>query len=523
MALAFIRHCGESMAFYLFIDRFFRKFHFWRKIFFLFFALSVLLVECAGAGKLTNIRFGSYPEKIRLVFDFDANTEYTVDESKEKLVFHLLNTEASSEIKSYLELGDLAIRYLEVEREDNGLKITLPIAEQVPYNIFTLNDPSRLVIDFDREFTNIVSGGIVIDGVEHLKVLKATQNGRISANVLKVDLDKAEVSPVLARKHKPNLFESFINIINPWKETDPDRHFYRARVKDIAEDQGAVGAVNGTYFAYSGKPLGTLLIDKELVSSPIYDRTALILSDDNQAFIDNISIDSYFHSPNGIRYNFTGINQGRSENSIVMYTPVWGENTGTDSKGVELSIVNSQVKDIRLGNSRIPPDGYVISLSGPMVQFISDNLKKGDKLDVHIKIIPYSTSPKSILHMLSGGPRLLKDGIVYVTKHEEKFKSDIAAGRAARTAVGITKDQQLLLVTVDGLPRKKNNRSEKSSLGMTLEELANLMLNLGAVEAMNLDGGSSTTMWIGGRIANQPVGESEQKVSNAIVIRPKSN
>jgi exopolysaccharide biosynthesis protein len=479
-------------------------------------SLLIFLAINVRAETISRIRIGSYPEKIRLVFDFDGTFSYQLEESKEKIIIFFPGATALPEIQNYVELNDIIVRYLEVERADNGLKVTIPLSEPVPYNIFSLGEPPRLVIDFDREFTNLISGGIIIDGVENLKVSKSTQNGRVSANVLKVDLNKAEVIPALAGPRKPNVLESFIGLFTPLKEKDD--HFYRARVSDIAEEEGAIAAINGTYFAANGKPLGTLLIDRELVSTPLYDRTALIITDNRQAFIDNISIDSYFLAASGVRYDITGVNQGREKEATVLYSPVWGEKTGTSKDGIELVVSGFVVKDVSLGNSKIPRDGYVISLSGPASQFITENIRVGDKLDVHIKVVPFETSPQSILHMISGGPRLVKDGIPYVSKFGEKFKADIARGRAARTALGITKEGKLLLATVDGLPRDK---SEKSSVGMTLEELSAMMVSLGAQEAMNLDGGSSTTMWIDGRVVNRPAAGFQQKVSNALLVRPR--
>jgi hypothetical protein len=486
--------------------------------------IALLLAGLAAPGSaavLTEIRFGYYPEKIRAAFELDDAFTYRLEESREKIIIHLPKVEASSFIQNYIELSDLIVRYFEVEREDDGLKITIPLSEPIPYNIFALSEPYRLVIDFNREFTNIISGGTIIDGVEHLKVSKGTLNGRVTADVLKIDLTKATVSPALALKNKANILESFVNVLTPGRSADEDKHFYRARVSTIAQQQGAVAAVNGTYFAYTGKPLGTLLIDKELVATPIYDRTALIITDDRRAVIDNILIDCYFKTAGGIRYEINGVNQGRKDDSIVLYTPAWGDKTGTDNGGVELVLSGSVVKEIRVGNSPIPPDGYVLSLSGPASQFVGDNVKVGDKLDVHIKIIPYTSQLTSVRHLISGGPRLVKEGVVYVSKQEERFKSDIARGRAARTAVGITKEGKLLLVTVDGLPRIKDNRSDRSSIGLTLEELAEMMIGLGAVEAMNLDGGGSTTMWIDGQVVNKPVSGYEQGVSNALVIGPR--
>jgi exopolysaccharide biosynthesis protein len=223
----------------------------------------------------------------------------------------------------------------------------------------------------------------------------------------------------------------------------------------------------------------------------------------------------------GIRYDITGVNQGRGGNSIILYSPIWGDRTDTGNDGVELVVTDSTVRAINAGNSSLPSDGYVISISGSATPEVAENIKVGDKIDTHIKITPHTTSPSTIMHLISGGPRLIKNGVVYVSKHEEKFRADIAQGRAARTALGITSDNQVLLLAVDGLPRGKNARNGKESAGMTLEELAELLLNLGAVEAMNLDGGSSTTMWANGRVINQTVSGSQQKVSNALIVRPR--
>ena len=164
----------------------------------------------------------------------------------------------------------------------------------------------------------------------------------------------------------------------------------------------------------------------------------------------------------------------------------------------------------------------MLSASGPGIETLAESVKIGSRIEARIKIIPFSTSPKKIIHLISGGPRLLKNGRIYVSKHGERFKMDIARGRAARTAIGITRDKELLLVAVNGPPiRRKTRKGLDTSMGATLEELSNLMLTLGAVEAMNLDGGSSSTMVVDNRVVNKPTSGSERRVSNAIVVRPK--
>jgi len=75
----------------------------------------------------------------------------------------------------------------------------------------------------------------------------------------------------------------------------------------------------------------------------------------------------------------------------------------------------------------------------------------------------------------------------------------------------MTAKKELLLVTVDG--------RQWISRGMTLDELARLMQSLGAVTAINLDGGGSTAMSVRGMLVNSPSEGSERAVANALVIR----
>jgi exopolysaccharide biosynthesis protein len=74
----------------------------------------------------------------------------------------------------------------------------------------------------------------------------------------------------------------------------------------------------------------------------------------------------------------------------------------------------------------------------------------------------------------------------------------------------------LVLVTVDG-------RQPRKSVGLTLEELAQLMIELGCREALNLDGGGSTTLVIRNRVVNSPSDQSgERPVSDALLIYPQA-
>ena len=87
-----------------------------------------------------------------------------------------------------------------------------------------------------------------------------------------------------------------------------------------------------------------------------------------------------------------------------------------------------------------------------------------------------------------------------------------SCARQPRTAVGLTADGKILLVVVDGRSRR--------SIGVTLAQLRGIMRDLGAVTALNLDGGGSSEMVVDGRVVNHPSDGHERHITNAILVLP---
>lgn len=122
--------------------------------------------------------------------------------------------------------------------------------------------------------------------------------------------------------------------------------------------------------------------------------------------------------------------------------------------------------------------------------------------------IEIAQAPQPDWHnVASGMPRLVLNGVIIVPPTEV---------RHPRTAVGISPDaRRLFLMTVDG--------RQTFSKGMSLFEAAAFLWKLGAWNAMNFDGGGSTTMWVQGRVVNFPSDGQERKVAGAllVVLSPK--
>jgi exopolysaccharide biosynthesis protein len=149
----------------------------------------------------------------------------------------------------------------------------------------------------------------------------------------------------------------------------------------------------------------------------------------------------------------------------------------------------------------IPKNGFVVSGPKSVLQPLLE--KKDAQLTVN-------TNPewKNVKHIISGGPYLVKDDEIYVDMTAEKLGA--IGGRNPRSAIGYTAENNLVMVAVDG--------REGSSVGMTLMELAGFMKSIGCINAINLDGGGSTVMYINGQIVNNPAQKGGIPLSNAIVL-----
>ncbi len=120
-----------------------------------------------------------------------------------------------------------------------------------------------------------------------------------------------------------------------------------------------------------------------------------------------------------------------------------------------------------------------------------------------------------LLMGLGGGPTLVKNGVVRITYNEEVFFGsgvELTDSRP-RTAVGYTADKKMIIFIAEG--------GLVNSSGATLRQVADIMISLGAVEAMNLDGGGSTTMAVNGKLFNRPSGGTFQRpVPSILAVVP---
>ncbi len=329
----------------------------------------------------------------------------------------------------------------------------------------------------------------VQDGVKHVRLTKYYNGRPVRINVVETNLKVAknlEVVPALS--------------------TDTKLQSKRT-ISTIAKNNGAIAAINGTYFKpQSGIPLGTLMIDGKIFTGPVYDRVALGIFDDGFD-IARVQLNATV-SGSGTKIKIDNINQPRMLSTYVLvYTPEWGKTSPYAPKyGMSLRVADGKITKASANPLDIPENGFVIS--GPK-KILHPLLKDKDaKLD--IKTMP---EWKNVKHIVSGGPYLVKNGEVFVDMTAQKLGA--IGGRNPRTAIGYTAENNLIFVAVDG--------REGSSIGMTLMELANFMESIGCVGAINLDGGGSTVMYVKGHIVNNPHAKGGIPLSNAVLLTPKDD
>lgn len=437
------------------------------------------------------IRYSQGKDKVRIVIDMTNVPEYSVnyDEAGNQLQVSLPNTllRAAAVPLPFPDPVVGAVN-LSADTAQNVTNIQVQLKKKAEYKVFKLPSPNRLVIDVLKEVEEKTTENLA-DGVQYTYWSRPTAAGRITAHIVALKSQAAyRLRPVLANGVVVDL------------ET----------VSSMAQNSKALAAVNGSYFAPSGEIIGLLKMDGEIVSIPELPRTVLGIFPDGKYQIGVTDYTGTVTLPDGRSLAIGGVNCERGPDALVLYTGYYDSTTDTNNFGTEYIISNGTVTavNVQKGNAPIPPGGMVLSAHGSAEKALA-GLKVGDKVGIKQSL---GSEWDKATHVVGAGPTLVKNGSVSITAKLEQFPADIAVGRAPRTAVGLTKDGQVLLVVVDG--------RQAHSIGMSLLELALFMQELGAVDAMNFDGGGSSEMVVNAKVMNKPSDGRERRVGDALAIVP---
>jgi hypothetical protein len=282
------------------------------------------------------------------------------------------------------------------------------------------------------------------------------------------------------------------------------------RTSEMCRRVACIVAVNGDFHhPESGQPVGGLVANSEMLRSPVPSHHQLTFAHPGSLAAGQLAWSGRLMASDLRHVEFTHVNRPRGEHEVVLYSPAFGTTTGTNEHGVELVLRTvTPSPPIRLGQTSlvemtelrdgagatvIQRDGLVVSGHGQGAAALRDLWARVQSNAASRRALLRVEAATDASDSLGGSPVLVRDSRPYVGDDGTPF----VAGRHPRTIVGWTENGDVLLVTIDG-------RQAGYSEGVALPEAASLMVGLGAAEALNLDGGGSTTLVVANRVVNRP-------------------
>lgn len=284
------------------------------------------------------------------------------------------------------------------------------------------------------------------------------------------------------------------------------------------EANGALAGINADFFPWSGDPIGMMIQSGELVSLPYLKRSAFLWGA-NYFTVGSTETTLTFKA-NDLLKTIDGLNEEAKDNAITLFTPISGLAKSTVDGNFVLLAVSEKLTPngtIKAKVELITPDLKTAQVEqGKMILVGTGNQKLplaslpiGQEIEISTRSIGAEFS--KVTHAVGGGPKLVHDGKIGFDLAVEGMGESFSTTLHPRTAVGSTKEGDIWLVIIDG--------RQSMSRGASLDELAKVMQRLGCIEAINLDGGGSSTIAVGSLVLNRPSDKGlERAICNSLLL-----
>ncbi len=393
------------------------------------------------------------------------------------------------EIKVFpASIEDSYVKDLILENSDEFYS-TFNISFNVPVDYKMVKNGSSVTIYFNHVDPYLVDTKILAEGILWYSKKEKVGKSNLNVSYLEVDLSKAEVdiTPVIASGNMGA----------------------KEKLSSMTRRNYAYGGVNGSYYdTVTSLPVGTLIIDKKLLSEPYYyPRPFLIRTAEEKYSILNIDTEVHLKIGSAL-YLVKGVNKFSKNGDVIIYTAEFNSQIPLREDRDYVVVSNGKVisKDY---TPKAPENGFVCVL-GP--KDVSKFVKIGDSSDYGI-IIP--GFPYKVDMAIEGGPRIIEGGklIPEVETEKVRYGQKIITAKTPRTVVAIA-PQKIVFMVIDGY--------QSDSAGLTFEELAEFLIGKGYSDAMCLDGGSSSTMVVESKVVNNP-SSGEPEIPVGLIIKRKND
>lgn len=300
-------------------------------------------------------------------------------------------------------------------------------------------------------------------------------SGKVTADVIRVNLSNPKVSVRAA-------------MVN-------NRLGATANFKDIVAASGAEVVVNGNFFeAYNESkfPIGHVMADGQFLYG-VSGISAVGFTEDNEMRIGRPALFFYVKSGRTTWACYELNSRTQHPVTSVLYTPAFGESVTFSCDGVATTVEEGKITSSygvsAGGSAAIPANGYLMFFGS---EFASTNYYKAPKVGAAAEMTPELTKEDTngftmdgIVHMVSGAPRLVEGGVICTTLEPGFQEARFTTAITPRTVVGKLANGNMVIV---------------STSSASVQQMRELMLQLGCVDAVNLDGGASTALAYQGKI-----------------------
>jgi hypothetical protein len=423
---------------------------------------SLLSLELARP-QLLQVRSSNPGPVKRIVLDLGGPA--TIGRDDAGLVVDLLSRSDQQAL-----LGSLG---LQAQQDSAGLRLK-PSAAKLT-RVFSLGEPNRVVIEWpDQGATSRTDSPAPIDPRLQALLGKELQWDRLVRQGVRINairVDPLNASLQLRPLARPGAMEGLSSLLQ------------------LANQQQAWVAINGGYFNRVRRlPLGALKQDGRWLSGPILNRGVAAWDVRTMPLFGRLQLSEWVVGPGAMRLPVAVFNSGYVQRGISRYTADWGPNyvalSGSETGLlIQGGLVRQQFGPSEL-DAGVPLRGDDLLLVGRGGSELPWGL--GDRLQIESRP---SSNLGLATHVIGGGPLLLQAGRIVLNGAAENFSSAFLSQGAPRTVLA-RDDRQIWLITLEGI----------QDSGPSLGETAALLQQLGLQDALNLDGGSSTGLVLGGSL-----------------------
>ena len=367
-------------------------------------------------------------------------------------------------------LGSLG---LQARQDSAGLRLK-PSAAKLT-RVFSLGEPNRVVIEWpDQGAASRTDSPAPIDPRLQALLGKELQWDRLVRQGVRINairIDPLKASLQLRPLARPGGMEGLSSLVQ------------------LANQQQAWVAINGGYFNRVRRlPLGALKQDGRWLSGPILNRGVAAWDGRTMPRFGRLQLSEWVVGPGALRLPVAVVNSGYVQRGISRYTADWGPNYRALSGSETGLLIQGGLVRQQLGPSELDAG---VALRGDDLLLVGRAGAElpwglGDRLQIESRP---SSNLGLATHVIGGGPLLLQAGRIVLNGAAENFSSAFLSQGAPRTVLA-RDDRQIWLITLEGI----------QDSGPSLGETAALLQQLGLQDALNLDGGSSTGLVLGGSL-----------------------